>query len=146
VRNHRHDMLTSKAYKSCVSCSWSSASSVTLVLTSPTVIGATSGTAFAGSIQPRVDKHNLLRGGYSDSGISSLRSTGGGMYRDGGSGDDGSNGDGTGSGDECTGGAMHLARRSPGEGGDSEICGDGDGVVMARSLSTSASSGRDMEI
>ncbi|GKD95048.1 hypothetical protein Tco_1374885, partial [Tanacetum coccineum] len=30
----------------------------------------------------------------------------------------------------------HLARRSPAEGGDSEIGGDGDGVVMARSLST----------
>ncbi|GJX41076.1 hypothetical protein Tco_0256066, partial [Tanacetum coccineum] len=39
----------------------------------------------------------------------------------------------------------HLARRSPIEGGDSEICGDGDGVVMARSLSTSASGGRDIE-
>ncbi|GKG09683.1 hypothetical protein Tco_0338429, partial [Tanacetum coccineum] len=25
---------------------------------------------------------------------------------------------------------MHLARRSPAEGGDSEIGGDGDGVVM----------------
>ncbi|GJS29566.1 hypothetical protein Tco_0490186 [Tanacetum coccineum] len=42
--------------------------------------------------------------------------------------------------------AMHLARRSPAEGGDSEIGGDGDGVVMARSLSTSASGGRDMEV
>ncbi|GKF75962.1 hypothetical protein Tco_0225406 [Tanacetum coccineum] len=59
---------------------------------------------------------------------------------------DGSNGDGTGSGDECAGGAVHLARRSPAEGGDSEIGGDGDGVVMARSLSTSAFSGRDMEV
>ncbi|GJW47542.1 hypothetical protein Tco_0281952 [Tanacetum coccineum] len=38
-----------------------------------------------------------------------------------------------------------LARRSPAEGGDSEIGGDGDGVVMVRSLSTSASGGRDME-
>ncbi|GJX33916.1 hypothetical protein Tco_0245473 [Tanacetum coccineum] len=35
--------------------------------------------------------------------------------------------------------------RSPAEGGDSEIGGDGDGVVMVRSLSTSASGGRDME-
>ncbi|GKG32144.1 hypothetical protein Tco_0427094, partial [Tanacetum coccineum] len=43
-------------------------------------------------MEPRVDKHNLLRGGCSDSRISSLRSTGGGMYRDGGS--DGSGGDG----------------------------------------------------
>ncbi|GJX09459.1 hypothetical protein Tco_0199318 [Tanacetum coccineum] len=60
--------------------------------------------------------------------------------------DDGSNGDGIGSGDECAGGAVHLARRSPAEGGDSEIGGDGDGVVMARSLSTSASGGRDMEV
>ncbi|GKF77282.1 hypothetical protein Tco_0229752, partial [Tanacetum coccineum] len=58
---------------------------------------------------------------------------------------DGSNGDGTGGGDECAGGAMHLTRRYPIEGDDSEICGDGDGVVMARSLSTSASGGRDME-
>ncbi|GKF41416.1 hypothetical protein Tco_0124758, partial [Tanacetum coccineum] len=39
----------------------------------------------------------------------------------------------------------HLARRSPAEGGDSEIGSDGDGVVMARSLSTSASGGKDME-
>ncbi|GJY99660.1 hypothetical protein Tco_0517090, partial [Tanacetum coccineum] len=58
----------------------------------------------------------------------------------------GSNGDGTGGGDECAGGAVHLARRSPAEGGDSEIGGDGDGVVMARSLSTSASGGKDMEV
>ncbi|GKF29314.1 hypothetical protein Tco_0095656, partial [Tanacetum coccineum] len=36
--------------------------------------------------------YNLLRGGCSDSGMSSLRSTGGGMYRDVGSG--GSGGDG----------------------------------------------------
>ncbi|GKF12092.1 hypothetical protein Tco_0050018, partial [Tanacetum coccineum] len=57
--------------------------------------------------------------------------------------DDGSN---IGGGDECVGGAMHLARCSPAEGGDSEIGGDGDGVVMARSLSTSASGGRDMEV
>ncbi|GJS51086.1 hypothetical protein Tco_0624448 [Tanacetum coccineum] len=49
-------------------------------------------------------------------------------------------------GDECAGGAVHLARRSPAEGGDSEIGGDGDGVVTARSLSTSASGGRDMEV
>ncbi|GKF47375.1 hypothetical protein Tco_0137177, partial [Tanacetum coccineum] len=39
--------------------------------------------------EPRVDKHNLLQGGCSDSGISSLWSIGGGMYRDGGSGGDG---------------------------------------------------------
>ncbi|GKG50689.1 hypothetical protein Tco_0538813, partial [Tanacetum coccineum] len=67
-----------------------------------------------------------MRGGCSDSGISSLHSTGGGMYRDGGSGgsgDDGSNDDGTcsgdecaGGGDECAGGAMLLTRRSPAEG------------------------------
>nr|GFD30594.1 hypothetical protein [Tanacetum cinerariifolium] len=43
-------------------------------------------------------------------------------------------------------GAVHLARRSPAEGGDSEISGDGGGVGMARSLSTSASGGRDMEV
>ncbi|GKF24093.1 hypothetical protein Tco_0076415, partial [Tanacetum coccineum] len=41
---------------------------------------------------------------------------------------------------------VHLARRSPTEGGDSETGGDGDGVVMARSLSTSASGGRDIEV
>ncbi|GKF00679.1 hypothetical protein Tco_0027602 [Tanacetum coccineum] len=41
--------------------------------------------------------------------------------------------------------AMHLARLYPAEGGDSEIGGDGDGVVMARSLSTSTSGRRDME-
>ncbi|GKC81619.1 hypothetical protein Tco_1137336, partial [Tanacetum coccineum] len=76
--------------------------------------------------------------------------SGGGMYRDGGSGssggdDDGSIGDGTGGGDKYAGGVVHLARRSPVEGGDSEIGGDGDGVVMVRSLSTSVSGGRDME-
>ncbi|GKC94151.1 hypothetical protein Tco_1159593 [Tanacetum coccineum] len=37
-------------------------------------------------LEPRANKHDLLRGGRSDSGISSLRSIGGGMYRDGGSG------------------------------------------------------------
>ncbi|GJR30576.1 hypothetical protein Tco_1106808 [Tanacetum coccineum] len=58
--------------------------------------------------------------------------------------DDGSSGDGIGSGDECAGEAILLTRRSLAEGGDSEIGGDGDGVVIARSLSTSASSGRDM--
>ncbi|GJX37429.1 hypothetical protein Tco_0250732 [Tanacetum coccineum] len=107
-----------------------------IVLTSPTVIGAISGTNFAGSTQlrrtspprylePRVDKYNLLRGGCSDSGISSLRSTGGGMYKEGGSGGSGGDGDGS-SGDECVGGAVHLARCSPREGGDIEIGGDGD--------------------
>ncbi|GJV98345.1 hypothetical protein Tco_1553597 [Tanacetum coccineum] len=96
-------------------------------------------------LEPIVDKYNLLRGGCSDSGMSSLRSTGGGMYRDGGSG--GSEGDDDGGkGGECACGAVHLARRSPAEGGDSEIGGDGDGVVMVRSLSTSASGGRDMEV
>ncbi|GJZ52076.1 hypothetical protein Tco_0606591 [Tanacetum coccineum] len=60
--------------------------------------------------------------------------------------DDGSNGDGIGGGDECVGRDVHLARRSPVEGGDSEKCGDGDGVVMTRSLSTSASGRRDMEV
>ncbi|GKC03703.1 hypothetical protein Tco_0995313 [Tanacetum coccineum] len=101
-------------------------------------------------MEPRVNKHDLLRGGYSDSGMSSLRSTGGGMYRDGGSGgsgggDDGSNGDGTGGGDECVDGVVHLARCSPIEGGDSKISGDGGGVGIARSLLTSASGGRDMK-
>ncbi|GKG39748.1 hypothetical protein Tco_0463893 [Tanacetum coccineum] len=73
--------------------------------------------------------------------MSSLRSTGGGMYRDGGIGGD----DDGGKGGECACRAVHLARRSPAEGGDNEIGGDGDGVVMVRSLSTSASGGRDME-
>ncbi|GKD96709.1 hypothetical protein Tco_1380606 [Tanacetum coccineum] len=80
--------------------------------------------------------------------MSSLRSTGGGMYRDGGS--SGSEGDGnaavTASMRARVGGAVHLARLSPAEGGDSEIGGDGDGVVMIRSLPTSTSGGRDMEV
>ncbi|GKG49407.1 hypothetical protein Tco_0515859, partial [Tanacetum coccineum] len=74
-------------------------------------------------MEPRVDRCNLLPGGCSDSRISSLRLIGDGMDRDGGSGDDG------GKSGERTGGAVHLARRSPAEGGDSEIGGDGDGVV-----------------
>ncbi|GJW22592.1 hypothetical protein Tco_0733979 [Tanacetum coccineum] len=103
--------------------------------------------------------HNVLISGSASAGLpqirelSSLRSIGGGMYRDGGSGgsggsggdDDGSNGDGICSGYECAGGVMLLTRRSPAEGGDSEIGGDGDGVVMARSLSTSTSGGGDMK-
>ncbi|GKC50295.1 hypothetical protein Tco_1073040 [Tanacetum coccineum] len=68
--------------------------------------------------------------------MSSLRST---------SGDNGSNGDGTGGGDECADGAVYLARRSPVEGGDSEISGDGGGVGMTRSLSTSSYGGKGME-
>nr|GEZ92591.1 hypothetical protein [Tanacetum cinerariifolium] len=145
LMQHRPPPLQSvSAYKSCVSCSWSSASSVTLVLTSPKVIVELSPTTY---LKPRADKHNLLRGGSSDSRVSSLRSTCGGIYRDGISGgsgdnDDGSNGDGIGDGDECTDGAVHLARRSPAEGGNSEVSGDGGRVGTARSLSTSASSGR----
>ncbi|GKG28001.1 hypothetical protein Tco_0406328 [Tanacetum coccineum] len=84
-----------------------------------------------------------MRGGCSDSGISSLRSIGGGMDGDGGSGGGGDDG---GKGGECAGGAVYLARRSTAEGGDSEIGDDGDGVVMVRSLSTSAYGGRDMEV
>ncbi|GJS64989.1 hypothetical protein Tco_0679553 [Tanacetum coccineum] len=122
--------------------------------------GAISGTVSAGSTQvyavetlsnlvsrsPKVDKLQPLRSGCSVSGISypfgkqvvvciDISGLGG-----------------LGSGGWCGGdmvmgsGAMHLARRSPAEGGDSEIGGDGDGVVMARSLSTSASGGRDMEV
>nr|GFD20379.1 hypothetical protein [Tanacetum cinerariifolium] len=49
-------------------------------------------------------------------------------YKDGGSGGDGN-----------AVRVVHLARRSPAEGGDSEVSGDGSGVGMARSLSTSAS-------
>ncbi|GJY07926.1 hypothetical protein Tco_0374980 [Tanacetum coccineum] len=67
------------------------------------------------------------------------------MDRDGGSGGS-EGGDDGGKGGECAGGVVHLARRSPAEGGDSEIGGDGDGVVMVRSLPTSASGGRDMEV
>nr|GFD00729.1 hypothetical protein [Tanacetum cinerariifolium] len=52
----------------------------------------------------------------------------GGGYKNGGSGGDGN-----------AAGAVHLARRSPAEDGDSEVSGDGDGLGMARSLSTSAS-------
>nr|GEX93806.1 reverse transcriptase domain-containing protein [Tanacetum cinerariifolium] len=86
----------------------------------------TVGTVFVGSIQsiprppvglavelslssymePRVDKHNLLRGGISVSRISSLWSIGGGMCRGGGSGGDGN-----------AAGAVHLAKCSPAEGG-----------------------------
>nr|GEY37091.1 hypothetical protein [Tanacetum cinerariifolium] len=79
-------------------------------------------------LEPRVAKHNLLRGGYLDSRIPSLRSTSGGGYEDGGSG-----------GDSNVAGAMYLARRSPVDGGDSKVSGDGGRVGMARSLSTSAS-------
>ncbi|GJT93881.1 hypothetical protein Tco_1082726 [Tanacetum coccineum] len=98
--------------------------------------------------EPRVDKHKPLEGRPAsrlEDIIPYGKQVGWLCYRDGGSG--GSEGDDDGSnGDECTGGAVHLARRSPAEGGDSEIGGDGDGVVMARSLSTSASNGRDMEV
>ncbi|GJT95526.1 hypothetical protein Tco_1091044, partial [Tanacetum coccineum] len=129
------------------------------ILVDRAISSAISGTASAGNIpqyplirspavelsstsylEPRVDKYNLLQGGCSDSGISSLRSIGGGMYRDGGSGGSGSDDDGS-KGDECAGGGDECA-----EGGDSEMGGDGDGVVMARSLSTSASGGRDMKV
>nr|GFA67262.1 hypothetical protein [Tanacetum cinerariifolium] len=65
-------------------------------------------------------------------GVYGSSGSGGGMCR-GGSGGDGS-----------AAKAVHLARRSPVEGGDSEASGDGDGVGMARSLSTSASGGKDM--
>nr|GFC27454.1 hypothetical protein [Tanacetum cinerariifolium] len=57
----------------------------------------------------------------------------GGMCRGGDSGGDGN-----------AAGVAHLARRSPAEGGDSEASGNGDGVGMSRSLSTSASGGKDM--
>ncbi|GJR94302.1 hypothetical protein Tco_0266476 [Tanacetum coccineum] len=95
-----------------------------------------------------VDKCNLLLGGCLDSGISSLRSTGGGMDRGGGSG-----GFNEGSADTQMmvvkvvkfAWSMHQ-QGSPAAGGDSKIGGDGDGAVMARSLSTSASGGRDMEV
>ncbi|GJS43420.1 hypothetical protein Tco_0568463 [Tanacetum coccineum] len=73
------------------------------------------------------------------------------MYRDGGSG--GSGGDGNAAviciNESLSGrGACTLSKalHTRGSGGDSEIGGDGDGVVMARSLSTSAPGGRDMEV
>nr|GEV72205.1 hypothetical protein [Tanacetum cinerariifolium] len=58
--------------------------------------------------------------------------------------DDGSNGECTVGGDGHADGAVHLAWCSLVEGGDSEASGDGNGVSMARSLSTSASGERDM--
>ncbi|GKG35696.1 hypothetical protein Tco_0440850, partial [Tanacetum coccineum] len=83
-------------------------------------------------LEPIVDKYNLLRGGCSDSRISSLWSTGDGMDRDGGSGGSGGGGnaavtasmrawvdvilsvwiwvrhpDDGGKGGECAGGAVH---------------------------------------
>ncbi|GJW18084.1 hypothetical protein Tco_0025520 [Tanacetum coccineum] len=86
-------------------------------------------------LETRVTNNILLRGGYSDSGISSLWSTGGGMYRDGGSG--GSEGDGWDTKmmvvmcDVCWW-SCAIARYSPAEGGDSEIGGDGGWIVMAK--------------
>nr|GEV53854.1 hypothetical protein [Tanacetum cinerariifolium] len=58
-----------------------------------------------------------------------------GGYKYGGSGGDGN-----------VAGAMHLARHSFAEGGDSKVSGDGGGVGIARSLSTSVSGGRDIEV
>nr|GEX23471.1 retrovirus-related Pol polyprotein from transposon TNT 1-94 [Tanacetum cinerariifolium] len=98
----------------------------------------------------RAVRHNLLQGGNSPSGMSSLRSTGGGMNSDAGSGGD-CNGDdvdtcggkysddgrGGNDGDGCAGVVKHLARRSSTEGGDNEMSGDGGGVGKARSLSAS---------
>ncbi|GJV64741.1 hypothetical protein Tco_1475569 [Tanacetum coccineum] len=74
-------------------------------------------TRYSGALEADINIQPSLREAALNSMVCHLRSTGGGMYRDGGSGDDGSNGD------ECAGGAMHLARRSPAEGGDSEIGG-----------------------
>nr|GEX41794.1 hypothetical protein [Tanacetum cinerariifolium] len=74
--------------------------------------------------------HILARRGFKAHDVLS----GGGGY------ENGSNG-----GDGNAVGAVHLARHSFADGGDSEVSGDGDGVGMARSLSTSASGGRDME-
>ncbi|GKG36964.1 hypothetical protein Tco_0447137, partial [Tanacetum coccineum] len=62
---------------------------VTIPLRCPEFWGCYSPTSY---LEPRVDKCNLLRGGCLDSGISSLRSTGGGMYIDGGSGGSGGGG------------------------------------------------------
>nr|GFA62410.1 hypothetical protein [Tanacetum cinerariifolium] len=90
-------------------------------------------------LKPRVDKHNLLRGGISVLRISSLQSTGAGMYRGGGSG-----GDGHAAVTASINGFVHLAKRSPTEGGDSEASGNGGRVGIAGSLSTSASSRKDM--
>ncbi|GJX10816.1 retrovirus-related pol polyprotein from transposon TNT 1-94 [Tanacetum coccineum] len=46
-----------------------------------------------------------------------------------------------GKGGECACGAVHLARHSPAEGGDSEIGGDGDGVVIGQKSSQPLPSG-----
>ncbi|GKG51051.1 hypothetical protein Tco_0539175, partial [Tanacetum coccineum] len=43
-------------------------------------------------LEPRANKHDLLQGGHSDSRMSSLRSTGSGMYKDGGNGGSGDDG------------------------------------------------------
>nr|GEW99515.1 hypothetical protein [Tanacetum cinerariifolium] len=53
---------------------------------------------------------------------------------------------GIGGGEECLDGAVNLARRSPADGGDSEVSGDGSGVGMARSLSTSTAGGKDVNV
>ncbi|GJW87510.1 hypothetical protein Tco_0162850 [Tanacetum coccineum] len=110
-------------HKSCGTMLMGTASSVALVLTSPTVIGLAVELSLTSYLEPRVDKYNLLQGGCSDSGISSLWSTSGGMYRDGSS-DDGSKGD------ECAGRAMHYKGSPLAEGGDSEIGVDWLWIVM----------------
>ncbi|GJT03469.1 hypothetical protein Tco_0824638 [Tanacetum coccineum] len=92
-------------------------------------------------MEPRVDKCNLLRGGCSDSGISSLRSTGDGMDRDGGSGGSGDGGNAVVTASMRAGGsilpppplgvwAVQPRQGAPHEeGGDSDFGGDGVGVV-----------------
>nr|GFA83793.1 hypothetical protein [Tanacetum cinerariifolium] len=124
-------------------------SSITLVLTSPKVICAISGTASAGSTQVSlIPNPTSLIPRCLASASKSLEKTKktsykvASRYREHHPYDDGSNGDGISGGDECADGSMHLARRSPTEGGDSEVSGDGGRVGMARSLLTSASGGR----
>nr|GEZ29416.1 retrovirus-related Pol polyprotein from transposon TNT 1-94 [Tanacetum cinerariifolium] len=95
------------------------------------------------NLDMRAVRHNLLRGGNSASGMSSLRSPNGGMNSDVGSG--GSGGDGNGNGNDVgTGGgkysddgrggsggvATHLARRSSAKDSDSKMSGDGGSVAV----------------
>ncbi|GJR22590.1 hypothetical protein Tco_0971117 [Tanacetum coccineum] len=99
------------------------------------LVGLAVGTLPASYLKPRVDKYNSCGGGYWGLRNIILRVNRlVVMYRDGGYwwGVEVMDDECAGGGDECAGGAMLLTRHSPAEGGDSEMGGDGDGVVMAR--------------